>query len=521
MYELKAGSQLQAGKYTIESVLGQGGFGITYKGTMKSYVSGSLGGMTVDIPVAIKEFFMKDFCVRHPESFHVSVPTVGSKEQADKYRQKFIKEARNISSLSHPNIVKVLDVFEENGTVYYAMQYLEGCSLRELVEQRGAIPEEKVLKYICQIAEALGYMHQEKHLCHLDIKPGNILLDKNDNALLIDFGISKNYDEKGIETSSTPVGLTPGYAPMEQYENSLHEFSPVTDIYSLGATLYYLLVGQTPPQAAIVLEDGIGEQPYNVSTTTWKAISSAMQPLRKNRPQNIKAFLDIINQKKETDFGKTIYNVIESDKTERVVNNNNNTIKEKTEAINKLEDQAFGKRENSTFLFTPKGIMIIPFLLLILAAVLIGVFTKGFNSNSTPTSESLYSEKEAKVEVKQVDINDVIAKAKAEGANWDEAQWKQAFRDVMTAATPLFDWARGVNEKMKELEKNGDDAAKMAEAAKILEEAEAKEKEFEPLTKALDEFDKITKQYPIAKKLSNDKVFQEELKKEFNIPEDF
>lgn len=128
---------------------------------------------------------------------------------------------------------------------------------------------------------------------------------------------------------------------------------------------------------------------------------------------------------------------------------------------------------------------------------------------------------EAKAEVKKVDINDVIAKAKAEGANWDEAQWKQAYRDVMTAATPLFDWARGMSEKMKELDNGGDDAAKLAEAAKFMEEAEAKQKEFEPLTKALDEFEEITKQFPIAKKVGDDEAFQEELKKEFNIPEDF
>lgn len=127
---------------------------------------------------------------------------------------------------------------------------------------------------------------------------------------------------------------------------------------------------------------------------------------------------------------------------------------------------------------------------------------------------------EAKAEVKKVDINDVIAKAKAEGANWDEAQWKQAYRDVMTAATPLFDWARGMSEKMKELDNGGDDAAKLAEAAKFMEEAEAKQKEFEPLTKAMEEFMEIAENNPTAKKVMDDKAFQEEMKKEFNLPEE-
>lgn len=295
MYELKTGSQLQAGKYTIDHVLGQGGFGITYKATTKSALAGNLGGMTVEVPIAIKEFFIKDFCVRNAESSYVSVPTTGSKEQTEKFRQKFIKEARNIATLSHPNIVQVLDVFEENGTVYYAMQYLDGGSLREKVKANGPFSEAQAVTYIRQIADALGYMHQKKHICHLDVKPGNILLDKNGRAMLIDFGISKSYDEHGNETSSTPVGLSQGYAPLEQYQNSLHDFSPVTDIYSLGATLYYLLTGETPPEAAVVLERGIGQQPPQVSRNVWQAIEAAMQPLRKDRPQTTEKFLDIID----------------------------------------------------------------------------------------------------------------------------------------------------------------------------------------------------------------------------------
>ncbi len=295
MYELKSGSQLQAGKYKIDHVLGQGGFGITYKATTQSALAGNLGGMTVEVPIAIKEFFIKDFCVRNADSSYVSVPTTGSKEQTEKYRQKFVKEARNIATLSHPNIVQVLDVFEENGTVYYVMQYLDGGSLRDKVKANGPLPEAQAVAYIRQMADALGYMHQKKHICHLDVKPGNILLDKNDRAMLIDFGISKSYDEHGNETSSTPVGLSQGYAPLEQYQNSLHDFSPVTDIYSLGATLYYLLTGETPPEAAVVLENGIGQQPQHVSRNVWQAIEAAMQPLRKDRPQTTEAFLDIID----------------------------------------------------------------------------------------------------------------------------------------------------------------------------------------------------------------------------------
>lgn len=294
MQELYNGALLQGGKYKIEYMLGQGGFGITYRALMKGAVSGSLGGMTVNVPVVVKEFFIKDFCMRVDGSTYVSVPSTGSKEQTDRYRQKFIKEAKNTASLSHPNIVKVIDVFEENGTVYYVMEYLEGDSLRQLMEN-GPLPEQQAVAYIRQIGDALRYMHDEKHLCHLDVKPSNIMLNAEGMAMLIDFGISKSYDEKGNETSSTPVGLTQGYAPLEQYQNALHEFSPVTDIYSLGATLLALLTGQVPPEASIVNEDGLGSCPPYISQKVWQAINAAMQPKRKDRPQHVSTFLDILD----------------------------------------------------------------------------------------------------------------------------------------------------------------------------------------------------------------------------------
>lgn len=294
MQELREGSVLQGGKYRIEKMLGQGGFGITYKAVMKGSVMGNLGGMSVDVPVAIKEFFIKELCMRDPESSRVSVPTTGSREQTDKYRQKFVKEARNIASLSHPNIVQVVDIFEENGTVYYVMQFLSGGSLREYLDKSGPLQEDRAVSYALQIADALGYMHRERHLCHYDVKPGNILRENEEKVMLIDFGISKNYDEHGNETSNTPVGLSQGYAPLEQYQNSLHDFSPVSDVYSLGATLYALLTGKQPPEAAIVNEDGLGERPAQISPRIWNAIEAAMQPRRKDRPQSMEAFTALL-----------------------------------------------------------------------------------------------------------------------------------------------------------------------------------------------------------------------------------
>lgn len=130
---------------------------------------------------------------------------------------------------------------------------------------------------------------------------------------------------------------------------------------------------------------------------------------------------------------------------------------------------------------------------------------------------------EAQAEVKEektVDVNEVLAKAKAEGANWDEAQWKDAIKDMFRALSPMLEYFKGVEDRMKEADK-GTDAEKAAAAAKIMEEVEAKQKEFEPMEKAMEEFNKIAEQNPVAKKLLDDKAFQEEMKKEFNLPEDF
>ena len=216
MNELRQGTPLQGGRYIIKRVLGQGGFGITYLAEQVS-----LGRN-----VAIKEFFMKDNCQRNSVTGKV---TTGNTLQIGRYHAKFLKEARTLSGLSHPNIISIIDVFEENGTAYYAMPFMPNGSLSDLVKRNGPLQEDVALRYIKQIAQALKYMHN-KHLCHFDVKPANILLDANDNAVLIDFGISKNYDAHGNETSTTPIGMSEGYAPLEQYQQMVSEFSPASDV---------------------------------------------------------------------------------------------------------------------------------------------------------------------------------------------------------------------------------------------------------------------------------------------------
>lgn len=278
MQELSNGSLLQGGKYRIVRKLGQGGFGITYEGVQTG----------LERRVAVKEFFMKDFCNRDGATSHVTIGSEGSRGMVDDYRQKFLKEARLIASMEGiPHMIHIYDVFEENATAYYVMEFVGGGSLRQV----GKVSEGRALRYISQVGLALTRLHERKVL-HLDIKPDNILLNAQDEAVLIDFGVSKHYDDKGSQTSSTPIGLSKGFAPSEQYQQGgVNCFSPATDVYSLAATLYFLLTGQTPPESNLILEDGLPSCPQGVSPTIWAAIERAMIPNRKARTQSVQDFI--------------------------------------------------------------------------------------------------------------------------------------------------------------------------------------------------------------------------------------
>ena len=284
--QLKPNTSLQGGKYKIIRTLGQGGFGITYLAEQ----------VALHRKVAVKEFFMKDCCERDLATARVTVGTGSQRALVEKFRGKFIREAQMIAGLDHPHIVRVYDVFEERGTAYYVMAYLEGDSLADRIKRNGALPEGESLRFIRQVGSALSYLHGRNCL-HFDVKPSNILVNKMGQAVLIDFGVSKHYDAAGGQTSSTPVGISKGYAPLEQYQQAeISTFTPATDIYALGATLYTLVTGLVPPSAPEVYEEGIGPMPDRISRTTREAIRMAMSPRRKDRPQSVGAFLDFLDE---------------------------------------------------------------------------------------------------------------------------------------------------------------------------------------------------------------------------------
>lgn len=284
---------LQGGKYRIIRFISSGGFGCTYEAEL----------VLLHKQIAIKEFFVKDFCNRDENNSHITVATQSKIKLVERLKKKFIEEASALFSMQHPNIVRVTDVFEENDTAYYVMDYIDGKSLQDIVKEKGKLDESLAVNYIKQVADALKYMHNHNRL-HLDIKPGNVMISPNGHAILIDFGASKQYDEVDGENTSTLLGKTPGYAPIEQMSNRVNTFSPATDIYSLGATLYKLLTGITPPDSAIIADDESELKPIqgNVSSNLKLVVQKAMSVRRKDRYQNIDDFLadiDLTNLQNE------------------------------------------------------------------------------------------------------------------------------------------------------------------------------------------------------------------------------
>ena len=290
---LEAGAALCRGKYRIGKVLGQGSFGITYLASARFEAQGNLGRMNVEAQVAVKEFFMSEVNGRKADGSSVD----GSSGSVfANYRKKFRREAENLARLDHPDIVKVLDIFDENNTTYYVMEFIEGQNLDDYIRRRGGVPEAEALALVGQAGVALSYMHSRQML-HLDIKPKNIMRRTDGTVCLIDFGLSKQFTAGGEPESSTTIGLgTPGYAPIEQARYRQDGTFPATlDVYALGATLFKLLTGQRPPDATDIFNEGFPEKELSarrVSPDTLRVLRKAMAPARRDRYQSVSSFMN-------------------------------------------------------------------------------------------------------------------------------------------------------------------------------------------------------------------------------------
>lgn len=330
----------EAYDYKIMDVLGQGTFGITYKAKVE--MKGALGRLDSNMYVAVKEFFMKEINGRENSSV-----TSGSTSNGGLfyyYRDKFEREARNLSTLSHPNIVKVLEAFHANGTTYYSMEYIDGISLDKKIAQspQGHMPLTEAIETLKQISAAIAFMHS-RNMLHLDVKPGNVMMRKDGTAVLIDFGLSKQYTSDGEPESSTKVGAgTPGYAPIEQA--SYHEgkgFPTMMDVYALGGTLFKMLTGQRPPEASEILNEGFPTDSLRqlfIPDNIVNSISKAMAPLKKDRWQTVDEFVNHLDEHGE----HTIYEDTSSENAR-----SESTIFDDRKFIYKLQGDHIDARQSS------------------------------------------------------------------------------------------------------------------------------------------------------------------------------
>ena len=273
---LPVGTLLQGGRYRIERYLSSGGFGNTYVAVNTAF----------DERVAVKEFFLKGISGREGGTVTVSLPA--NKALFDEQNRKFRKEALRLRKMKNDHIVGVHDLFEEFGTTYYVMDYLEGESVSAYLKRTGQpMDEHRVADILRQLLQALEEVHRQG-LFHLDIKPANIMLRSDGHATLIDFGASKQISMDGGATTSTGLCYTPGYAPIEQMEQNLDKFGPWTDFYALGATLYYMLTMNSLPSPSDIQEQGEAALPMPaVSPAMQHLVRQLMRPIRTERPASV------------------------------------------------------------------------------------------------------------------------------------------------------------------------------------------------------------------------------------------
>ena len=280
---LRKGTRL-IGRYTIEGVLGQGGFGITYLGIDELH----------EKKVAIKEFFPQGIVTRNIEyQDTVTVTFVGEKDNYEKGKERFLKEARTMAKFSKDEgIVKALDFFGINNTAYIVMEYLEGITLKQYLRENQRIAPEDLIELLVPLIESLDEIHSQG-MIHRDISPDNIMVLPDGRIKLMDFGAARDYTEFGEKSLS--IVLKPGYAPPEQYQTHGIQ-GPWTDIYALCATMYKCITGENPPDAIErVMEDSlkkISEFGIAIPPQEEAAIIKGMSVSAKDRYQDIKDFCE-------------------------------------------------------------------------------------------------------------------------------------------------------------------------------------------------------------------------------------
>jgi serine/threonine protein kinase len=279
---LPEGTLLRNGTYKIIRSLSSGGFGNTYV----------VENTNFNETFAMKEFFMKGVNSRNGTS--VIVSQSDNEEVFQSQKEKFKKEAQRLRKLSHPSIVKIHDLFEENDTCYYVMDYIDGESLAT----KNTMTEQEALNVLKSVLDVLSVVHG-LGFTHMDIKPANIMMSHDGRVYLIDFGASKliTTTERNTLSTATAMSYTKDYAPIEQVNEEFDHIGPATDFYALGATLYKLLTSNQPPSSSSIIEQGCEAFafPDNISESTKSLVFWMMQPGRKKRPQSVREIQDYLN----------------------------------------------------------------------------------------------------------------------------------------------------------------------------------------------------------------------------------
>lgn len=292
VFHLYPGTVLQE-RYLIGTVLGFGGFGITYK-AWDSRLS------TV---VAIKEFFPSGLVNRVPGGVKIGIFSGDKQTEFNNRLERFLEEARNMAKFNRePNIVNIFDFFQENGTAYIVMEFLDGISIKEYLKKYGKIREDRAISMITDVMTALKTIHAQG-IIHRDISPDNIFLTNDNQIKVLDFGAARFSTGEKEETLSAVI--KPGYAPPEQYRSKSKQ-GPYTDIYATGATLYKMLTGITPVESIErALEDTLkkpSEFLPELDPALDKAIMKAMALKPEIRFQNIEHFRQAIQKQRNADF---------------------------------------------------------------------------------------------------------------------------------------------------------------------------------------------------------------------------
>jgi len=508
--------------YVVKKHIASGGFGNTYLVTHNQ----------LNEDMVVKEFFIKGVNYRDSDTTTVRVGTTDNTGLFSSQKDKFKKEAQRIWKLRNDHVVKVHDMFEENDTVYYVMDYIDGTSLASMMKQTGApFSEEQVRNILIQVLSALKVVHN-KGIWHMDIKPENIMMDRQGNCVLIDFGSSKQISSSEGKYTSTSITYTPGYAPMEQMDGTQEKWGPWTDFYALGATLYNLLTKRRPPLTSDITSDGDNAfiYPYPVSPQMRQLISHMMQPAAKNRPQTsdeIMAFISgnvgvhpvVTNPQRSSDIAPKIENIAPKNGKSTVVFNRISEQSNETRSMSHLRQQErSGKRKRLLY------ISLIAFLIVLaIGGVILLLHSKGKSKETTQelqtAADAILFVNDAKSKVENIrdldslnalsdDIQKQVDALKKELSEEDKAKVDKAFDDFTKARDarneaiePIIATKAFIKEftekcrKVKTVEEFQDLCTELEDRALELEE---KYPYFEPtgadsleLVKLQEEFDKV------------------------------